>query len=372
MPLRSLRTRLVALFLVSLTIAAFLFAAVALRQFTQEERSRARSELSRQSLQIVKLIEEFAEKRLNGEAGAPPDFATSLGGITTTNVYFVGSRRPVRADRRGPLRQGAEGHRGAPQLDASGQGRQGADARPEARRRHVHDRGRRRLPLRQPLIGAIVVARPVRSINTSTLVQGRRFVPPLLLALAAAALVALLLSRRITRPVRELTEASERIALRRLRRAPELQGPGRARPARAPLRADGAPAQGGERARAQLPDAHLARAAHAADRHPGPRAGDRRRRHRRRGRAAGVARDRARGGRPPAAADRRPARPRPPRDAQVLAQRRGGRPRRPVRARRRRPARGGPRAPDRSAGGRHARGPSCSATAIASCRSSRT
>jgi two-component system OmpR family sensor kinase len=63
------------------------------------------------------------------------------------------------------------------------------------------------------LIGAIVVARPVRTINASTLVQGRRFVPPLLLAFAAAALVALLLSRRITRPVRELTEASERIAL---------------------------------------------------------------------------------------------------------------------------------------------------------------
>ena len=50
MPLRSLRTRLVALFLVSLAIAAFLFAAVALRQFSQEERSRARSELSRQAL----------------------------------------------------------------------------------------------------------------------------------------------------------------------------------------------------------------------------------------------------------------------------------------------------------------------------------
>ena len=52
----------------------------------------------------------------------------------------------------------------------------------------------------------------MRSINTSTLVQGRRVVPPLLLAFAAAALVALLLSRRITRPVRELTEASGRIA----------------------------------------------------------------------------------------------------------------------------------------------------------------
>ena len=56
------------------------------------------------------------------------------------------------------------------------------------------------------------MARPVRSINASTLVQGRRVVLPLLLAVAAAALVALLLSRRITRPVRELTAASERIA----------------------------------------------------------------------------------------------------------------------------------------------------------------
>ena len=90
MPLRSLRTRLVALFLVSLTIAAFLFAAVAVRQFSQDERARARADLTRQSLQIVTLIEEFAEKRLHGEAGAPPDFATSLGGITNAHVYFVG------------------------------------------------------------------------------------------------------------------------------------------------------------------------------------------------------------------------------------------------------------------------------------------
>ena len=121
MPLRSLRTRLVALFLVSLAIAAFLFAAVAVRQFSQDERSRARADLSRQSLQIVKLIEEFAEKRLHGEAGAPPDFATSLGGITNAHVYFVGQRRPLAADRRGQLRPGSEGHRGAAQLDAAGQ-----------------------------------------------------------------------------------------------------------------------------------------------------------------------------------------------------------------------------------------------------------
>src|SRR5215210_2318781 len=90
MPLRSLRTRLVALFLVSLAIAAFLFSAVALRQFTQEERSRARSELSRHALGTVGLIAEIAEKRLSGEAGAPPDFTKRLGVITNAHVYFVG------------------------------------------------------------------------------------------------------------------------------------------------------------------------------------------------------------------------------------------------------------------------------------------
>src|SRR5436305_12553183 len=104
MPLRSLRTRLVALFLVSLAIAAFLFPAVAVRQFSQDERSRARSDLSRQTLQIVQLIEEFAQKPLHGEGGARPDFATRLGGTTTSRVCFVGPggpSRPIAAVRSG-------------------------------------------------------------------------------------------------------------------------------------------------------------------------------------------------------------------------------------------------------------------------------
>ena len=134
MPLRSLRTRLVALFLVSLAIAAFLFAAVAVRQFTQEERSRARSELSRQATQTVRLIEEFAEKRLSGEAGAPPTSPAAWGHHGGARVL----RRAIRAgaaDRRGALRQGAEGTETA-RLEAAGDEGQGADARPEARRRH--------------------------------------------------------------------------------------------------------------------------------------------------------------------------------------------------------------------------------------------
>ena len=186
MPLRSLRTRLVALFLVSLAIAAFLFAAVAVRQFTQEERSRARSELSRQSLQTVKLIEEFAEKRLQRRGGRAARLREpAWAAITGAHVYFVGRSRPrSRRSTRCASAKAPTGTEAAPRLEALWRRKgEGADARSEARRRHLDDR-RRPAGFRYggQLIGAIVVARPVRSINASTLVQGRRVVPPLLLA----------------------------------------------------------------------------------------------------------------------------------------------------------------------------------------------
>ena len=214
MPLRSLRTRLVALFLVSLALAAFLFAAVAVRQFSKEERSSARADLTRQSLNTVKLIEEFADKRLKGEAGAPDDFASALGSITAANVYFVGRSdlEPPIEVRFGKAPRGTEARLNWKLLGRTGERRRAqtldlklADGTSTlAAASGFHYGGQ--------LIGAIVIARPVRSINASTLVQGRRVVLPLALAVLASAIVALLLSRRITRPVRELTEASERVA----------------------------------------------------------------------------------------------------------------------------------------------------------------
>ena len=214
MPLRSLRTRLVALFLVSLALAAFLFAAVAVRQFSNDERSRARAELSRQSLSTVKLLEEFANKRLKGQAGAPDDFAGALGSITAARVYFVGRSElePPIEVRFGKAPKGTERR-----LNWKLLGRTGTKRRAQTLDLKLAD-GTKTLAAAGgfryggQLIGAIVIARPVRSISASTLVQGRRVVLPLLLAVLAGALVAVLLSRRITRPVRELTEASERVA----------------------------------------------------------------------------------------------------------------------------------------------------------------
>ena len=324
------------------------------------------------SLSTVKLLEEFANKRLKGQAGAPDDFASALGSITAASVYFVG-HRPAAADRRGALRQGAEGHRGAAQLELLGKT---AKRRAQTLDLKLAD-GTSTLAAAGgfryggQLIGAIVVARPVRSINASTLVQGRRVVLPLLLAVLAGALVALLLSRRITRPVRELTEASERIALgdydvhltskgpdelgqlalrfeqmaRQLKEASEhernflmrisheLRTPLTAIQGHVQAIADGV-IDGEEEQQASL-EIVLA------------------------------------GGGPAAAPDRRPARPRAARDAPLLAQRRGGRPARRLRARGRRAARGGPRPPRQPACAGRRESRSCSATATASCRSSR-
>jgi signal transduction histidine kinase len=212
MPLRSLRTRLVALFLVSFAIAATLFAAIAVRQFTQEERSNARTDLTRQANGTVQLIEEFAEKRLHGEAGAPPDFTKRLGAITAANVYFVGRaglQPPIDEVNFGNAPKGTEARLNWKKLGTAGH-TQTFDLRLADGTSTIAAASGFRYG--GQLIGAIVLARPLRTLNASTLVQGRRVVPPLLLAMAAAALVALLLSRRITRPVRELTEASERIA----------------------------------------------------------------------------------------------------------------------------------------------------------------
>jgi two-component system OmpR family sensor kinase len=213
MPLRSLRTRLVALFLVSLALAAFLFAAVAVRQFSKDERASARSELSRQSLSTVKLLEEFANKRLRGQAGAPDDFASALGSITAANVYFVGHSglEPPIEVRFGKAPKGTEARlnwtllgKTKPPVAQTFDLKLADGTATLAAAGGFHFGGQ--------LIGAVVIARPVRSISASTLVQGRRVVLPLLLAVLASALVAVFLSRRITRPVRELTAASERVA----------------------------------------------------------------------------------------------------------------------------------------------------------------
>ncbi|HEY1479236.1 MAG TPA: HAMP domain-containing sensor histidine kinase, partial [Gaiellales bacterium] len=62
-------------------------------------------------------------------------------------------------------------------------------------------------------IGAVVLARPNDELSTSALSLARRLLPAVLGVLLVIALLVIYLSRRLTRPVRELSEASDRIAL---------------------------------------------------------------------------------------------------------------------------------------------------------------
>lgn len=62
-------------------------------------------------------------------------------------------------------------------------------------------------------IGAVVLARPRNELSTSALSLARRLLPAVGVVLVVIALLIIFLSRRLTRPVRELSEASERIAL---------------------------------------------------------------------------------------------------------------------------------------------------------------
>jgi two-component system sensor histidine kinase BaeS len=61
-------------------------------------------------------------------------------------------------------------------------------------------------------VGAVVLARESSSLKISALAQARRLAPSFALALLFALLASIFLGRRITRPVKELSDASERIA----------------------------------------------------------------------------------------------------------------------------------------------------------------
>src|SRR5690349_7738953 len=99
MRLRSLRTRLVLLFLASLTLAAAVFAFVAVRQFNDHERDQSVIQLRKQARGLATHFAAQQEKNL----GKPPAAVTSV-------VYSRGLRDAIGAQifyaRRGGLQFG--------------------------------------------------------------------------------------------------------------------------------------------------------------------------------------------------------------------------------------------------------------------------
>ena len=209
MPFRSLRARLILLFLLSLGLAGTVFAVVAARQFESQERARSRAELQRQVVGLVRMQEFLSEQVFTGATKFPREMTDRIRDLTGT-IYYA------------PIADGLDPPAGvnfalAPsnvvrQLNwqqLTGGGTQTFEA-VVGSERVVAAAHRERIG--QTAVGAVILTRPASSLSAGALTQSLRVVPALVAAMLAAGVLVLLLSRRVTRPVRELSAASDQIA----------------------------------------------------------------------------------------------------------------------------------------------------------------
>ena len=217
MPLRSLRARLVALLLISLTLAALLFAALTARTFEQEQRTRSRHQLERQAAAFADSLRDISDLAYSSKDPLPATFNGHFSSITTAEVYFEPAGAGVDAPEgitfpRPPREIGlklradrlANGKTQTFVVDVPGRGGVLTAAHRFTIAGGAHSPA---IP-----IGTVIVSRPLSELSSSTLTILEQIVPSLLLALAAAGALGVFLSRRISEPVHELSVASERIA----------------------------------------------------------------------------------------------------------------------------------------------------------------
>ena len=216
MPLRSLRARLVALLLISLTLAALLFAALTARTFEQEQRTRSRHQLELQAASFADALSDISNLAYSSKDPLPDTFNRNFSSITAAEVFFEPAgngvdppegitfdRPPLEIRRKLVARKLANGRTQTFVVDVPGRG--GVLA--AAHRFTIPAAKDRSIP-----IGTVIISRPLSELSSSTLTILEQIVPSLLLALAAAGALGVFLSRRISEPVHELSVASERIA----------------------------------------------------------------------------------------------------------------------------------------------------------------
>jgi signal transduction histidine kinase len=223
MPLRSLRARLVLLLLASSTLAALLFAYVAVRQFDTYEREQALKGLANDAKAAEQVIQAAQHTSLD-QADISSKSAREIVAQWTRppyKLYFAKSRSvpndlPVRLD---AFPAALDDRIDWPKLTRP--------KKPQPQSFELRVDGKRYagvavalrlsskdLPasVRGVTVGAVVLARESSSLKVSALAQAKRLAPSFALAVLFALIAALIISRRITRPVKELSAASERIA----------------------------------------------------------------------------------------------------------------------------------------------------------------
>ena len=210
MPFRSLRTRLVALVLVSLLGAGVLFAVLAARQFSDRERDQSERRLLGQAPAIAQVIAKNQEQQFLTGLGV--SYSQNLERATFSTIYYASNRGLKLPFPNLPELPAADARRIDWRLMYANRTQQlqvtiGRGTRGVAAAAPLFFKEKPHIP-----IGAIVLVRPVRDLSPSIFVQTQRMLAPVVIAVVGVLLIAVFLSRRITRPVAELTAASERIA----------------------------------------------------------------------------------------------------------------------------------------------------------------
>jgi signal transduction histidine kinase len=208
--LRSLRFRLPAIFLIGMLVAALVTAAIAVRFFQEDTRSRTLAELSRQAEGLAELYTLQATSSIDEGSPAPRFAPPSLEEATGSRLYYSGVEIfPGQASglRTLPLSLLDE--------EALDEGRvQTFELRPPGTDR-TYLAAAYPIRLGGETFGAIVVAKPRAELQERWMDLTKRLGLASLAGLAIALGLVWYLTRRVTEPVLTLSEAADEVAARR-------------------------------------------------------------------------------------------------------------------------------------------------------------
>jgi signal transduction histidine kinase len=205
---RSLRFRLPALFLAGATLAGLVSTIISIGLFQDYTEDRLIAELRREARGLTSLYAEQARRVLEAPEGQRvlPLATRRLEQASGSNLYYAGTR--IFYGQRSGLRDLP--HDIVPWRD--GEVRTFEFTPPGARREYLAVSSPLRLGPREVYVGTLIVAKPRAELRERWQTLIERLALALLVGIAVAGALAWYLTRRITKPVEALAEASDQIA----------------------------------------------------------------------------------------------------------------------------------------------------------------
>ncbi|MFN8223965.1 MAG: HAMP domain-containing sensor histidine kinase [Gaiellales bacterium] len=206
---RSLRFRLPAIFFLGIVFGGLLTAAIALRLFQDLERDRSYNELRREATGIAQLYAAAALRAAEQGASAPDFAPQALEFATGDRLFYIGAR--VFPGQESGLKQIPESSV-PPGVRSLGSQVSFEFVPPTETRSFLAVAEPLRLEPDADPLGAIIVAKPEAELRTQWVPLLQRMLLAFAVGSLLSGVVGWWMSRRITRPVLQLAEASEEIA----------------------------------------------------------------------------------------------------------------------------------------------------------------